>query len=106
MRYVGARDEAWGGDTGNHWSTYVGWDRDGDGRGDVPFEANDIVDRLSWQHPMMKLLLASPAIQTLRLVGRQFPVLRAPSVVDARPRMQPARANWRAWLGRRYPNRY
>jgi len=106
VRYVGARDEAWGGDTGNHWSTYVGWDRDGDGRGDVPFEANDIVDRLSWQHPMMKLLLASPAIQTLRLVGRQFPVLRAPSVVDARPRMQPARANWRAWLGRRYPNRY
>ena len=106
VRYVGARDEDWGGDTGNHWSTYVGWDRDGDGRGDVPFEANDIVDRLSWQHPMMKLLLASPAIQTLRLVGRQFPVLRAPSVVDARPRMQPARAHWRAWLGRRYPNRH
>jgi nitrous oxidase accessory protein len=31
---------------------------------------------------MMKLLLASPAVQTLRLVGRQFPLLRAPSIVD------------------------
>jgi ABC-type glutathione transport system ATPase component len=67
---------------GNHWSNYLGWDRDGDGRGDVPYEANDLVDRLSWRYPMMKLLLASPAIQTLRLVGQQFPMLRAPSVVD------------------------
>jgi Cu-processing system ATP-binding protein len=33
--------------------------------------------------------MASPAIQTLRLVGQQFPMLRAPSVVDAHPRMQP-----------------
>jgi nitrous oxidase accessory protein len=27
----------------------------------------------------MKLLLASPAVQALRLVGQQFPVLRVPS---------------------------
>lgn len=97
VRYVGARDEAWGGERGNHWSNYVGWDRDGDGRGDLPYEANDLVDRLGWRHPMMQLLLASPALQTLRLVGRQFPVLRAPSVVDARPRMQPGNADWRRW---------
>jgi nitrous oxidase accessory protein len=74
---------------GNHWSNYVGWDRNGDGHGDVPYEANDMVDRLSWRHPMIKLLLASPAIQTLRLVAQQFPLLRAPSIVDPRPRMRP-----------------
>ena len=51
---------------GNYWSNYVGWDRNGDGIGDVPYEANDMVDYLSWRHPMMKLLLASPAVQTLR----------------------------------------
>jgi nitrous oxidase accessory protein len=75
----------------------VGWDRDGDGRGDVPYEANDVVDRLLWRLPAMKLLLNSPAIQTLRLVAQQFPILRAPSIVDARPRMQPVRSPWLRW---------
>ena len=60
VRYVGTKDEDWGGKVGNYWSNYIGWDRDGDGFGDVPYEANDMVDRLSWRHPSMKLLLASP----------------------------------------------
>lgn len=89
VRYVGARDERWGAEGGNHWSNYLGWDRDGNGVGDVPYEANDMVDRLTWRHPAIKLLLASPAVQALRLVGQQFPVLRVPTVVDPKPRMQP-----------------
>jgi nitrous oxidase accessory protein len=97
VRYVAAKDEHWGAKNGNHWSNYVGWDRDGDGRGDVPYEANDVVDRLLWRLPSMKLLLNSPAVQTLRLIAQQFPILRAPSIVDARPRMQPARSPWLLW---------
>lgn len=104
VRYVGARDETWGRDGGNHWSNYVGWDRDGDGRGDVPYEANDLVDRLVWRYPAVKLLLASPAVQALRLVGRQFPLLRVPSVVDPNPRMRPARSDWNEWSGRHVPS--
>jgi nitrous oxidase accessory protein len=88
---------------GNHWSNYLGWDRDGDGVGDVPYEANDMVDRLTWRHPMMKLLLASPAVQALRLVGQQFPVLRVPSVVDPNPRMQPSISDWSEWRGKHFP---
>ena len=103
VRYVGARDELWGVKEGNHWSNYLGWDRNGDGIGDVKYEANDLVDRLSWRHPMMKLLLASPAVQTLRLVGQQFPLLRAPSIVDPKPRMQPHNPNWSQWRGRHFP---
>ena len=103
VRYVAARDEVWGEKEGNHWSNYLGWDRNGDGIGDVPYEANDLVDRLAWRHPMMKLLLASPAVQTLRMVGRQFPLLRAPSIVDPNPRMRPDTDHWRTWLGKHYP---
>jgi nitrous oxidase accessory protein len=103
LRYVAARDERWGVEEGNYWSNYLGWDRDGDGIGDIPYEANDIVDRLIWQHPVLKLLLASPALQTLRVVARQFPLLRAPSIVDPNPHMQPGHNDWRAWLGRHYP---
>lgn len=102
VRYVASRDELWGVKEGNHWSNYLGWDRSGNGIGDVPYEANDMVDRLSWRHPMMKLLLASPAVQTLRLVGQQFPLLRAPSIVDPKPRMEPQNENWRDWLGKHY----
>jgi nitrous oxidase accessory protein len=102
VKYVAARDEQWGVKEGNHWSNYVGWDRNGDGRGDVPYEANDMVDRLSWRHPMVKLLLASPAIQTLRLIAQQFPLLRAPSIVDKNPRMRPEHSDWRNWLGKQY----
>ncbi|MGL4409284.1 MAG: nitrous oxide reductase family maturation protein NosD [Zoogloea sp.] len=102
VRYVASRDETWGTRSGNHWSNYLGWDRNGDGRGDVPYEANDLVDRLAWRHPLVKLLLASPAIQTLRLISRQFPLLRAPSIVDPQPRMQPVHSDWRIWLDKHY----
>ncbi|MBV8156224.1 MAG: nitrous oxide reductase family maturation protein NosD [Dyella sp.] len=103
VRYIGARDEPWGGrkpderDRGNYWSNYLGWDRDGDGAGDLPYETNDVVDRLIWRHPGVQLLLASPAVQALHFVSRQFPVLHVPSIVDAYPQMRPINKNWRTW---------
>ncbi|MDO9197511.1 nitrous oxide reductase family maturation protein NosD [Rhodoferax sp.] len=103
VRYVGARDEVWGAKSGNHWGNYLGWDRDGDGIGDVRYEANDMVDRLTWRYPSIKLLLASPAVQALRLVAQQFPVLRVPSVVDPEPRMQPNNKQWSEWRDKHYP---
>lgn len=98
IKYVASKDEYWGVKTGNYWSNYVGWDRDGDGMGDVPYEANDLVDHLTWKYPAVKLLLNSPAVQTLRLVSRQFPLLRATSIVDQHPRMSPFNKNWSTWL--------
>ena len=95
IKYVAAADEPW---NGNYWSNYLGWDRDGNGVGDVPYAANDVVDRMTWKHPLIKLLLNSPAVQTLRLIAQQFPLLRAPSVVDATPRMRPSYPNWSSWL--------
>ena len=100
IRYVASRDQPWGENGGNYWSNYSGWDRDADGAGDVPYTANDIVDRLVWKYPYVKVMLHSPAIFTLRLVAQQFPLLRAPSVVDARPGMHPHHADWREWLER------
>jgi nitrous oxidase accessory protein len=107
VRYVGSRDEAWGAAPGaraggNHWANYRGWDRDGDGVGDVPYEANDVIDRLQVRYPSMALLMGSPAVQALRLIGQQFPVLRVPSVVDAQPRMTPTHTDWSPWRGRHF----
>jgi nitrous oxidase accessory protein len=98
VRYVATRDEPWGVKQGNYWSNYAGWDANGDGVGDVPYEANDLVDRLTWKHPLAKLLLNSPAVHSLRLIARQFPLLRAPSIVDRRPRLQPLNPDWSKWI--------
>lgn len=98
IRYVASRDEYWGERHGNYWSNYSGWDQDANGIGDVPYEANDMIDHLTWKYPGVKLLYSSPAVQSLRLVGRQFPVFRSPSIVDRQPRMLPFSTNWRRWL--------
>lgn len=98
IKYIASYDEKWGGQQGNYWSNYLGWDRDGNGVGDTPYEANDIVDNLTWKYPMTRILLNSPAVQTLRLVAQQFPLLRAPSIVDHNPRMQPNNDDWSSWL--------
>lgn len=100
VKFVASRDVEWGRNKGNYWSNYSGWDQNGDGVGDVLYQANDVVDRLQWQYPLMKLLLASPAAQTLRFAARQFPLLRAPSVVDKHARMKPWHTDWRNWHGR------
>jgi nitrous oxidase accessory protein len=100
IRYGATRDVEWGREKGNFWSNYTGWDRDGNGRGDVPYAANDIIDRLVWRQPYVKLLLNSPALQTLRLIGEQFPLLRAPSVVDDHPLMRPVHKDWSKQLAR------
>ncbi|HJV74318.1 MAG TPA: nitrous oxide reductase family maturation protein NosD [Noviherbaspirillum sp.] len=101
VKFVASRDVEWGKSQGNYWSNYSGWDQNGDGRGDVPYEANDVVDRLNWQYPLLKLLLSSPSIQTLRFVAQQFPLLRAPSIVDKQPRMLPWNQDWRKWSDKR-----
>jgi nitrous oxidase accessory protein len=94
VRYVAAADQQWGRHAGNFWSNYVGWDANGDGIGDVRYEANDLVDRLVWKYPMARLLLNSPAVQTLRAVAQGFPILRATSIVDAHPRLSPYHLDW------------
>ena len=93
-------DVLWGQLAGNFWSNYAGWDRDGNGSGDVPYAANDIIDRLVWKHPYVKLLLNSPAVQTLRMIAAQFPLLRAPSVIDDHPHMLPLHQDWSEQLAR------
>jgi len=88
VKYVATRKQDWSNDgVGNFWSDYLGWDMDGDGIGDVEYEPNDSVDRLLWKFPSAKLLLNSPAVETLRWVQRQFPVLKSPGVVDSHPLM-------------------
>jgi len=90
VKYVAIRYQEWSYEgKGNFWSDYLGWDRNADGIGDVPYEPNDNVDRLLWTYPQVRLLMHSPSIELLRLVQRAFPVVKYPGVQDSYPLMQP-----------------
>lgn len=89
--YEGYSRIVWeGGATGgNYWSDYVGWDRDGDGIGDKRHYPNDIASYLVGRFPAVRLVLHSPAMLLLQGLEVQFPVLRPPGIMEARPLMRP-----------------
>lgn len=90
VKYVQNLEEEWSWHgIGNYWSDYLGWDLNGDGRGDTPYRPNDGVDVLLWEYPSAALLMSSPAILLLRYVQRAFPVFASPSVQDSHPLMKP-----------------
>jgi len=93
VKYVSNSRQEWSqGGIGNYWSNYLGWDLDGSGTGDTPFEPNDAIDKLVWQYPEAKVLLDSPTILLLRWVQNQFPILKPGGVKDSFPLMnQPDR---------------
>ncbi|MGM0953942.1 MAG: nitrous oxide reductase family maturation protein NosD [Pseudomonadota bacterium] len=89
VKYVATRTQEWSkNESGNFWSDYLGWDRDQDGIGDVPYEPNDNVDRLLWKYPEAKILMFSPAVDILRWVQDAFPVVKDAGVADSYPLMQ------------------
>lgn len=89
-KYVAATDEQWSfKNQGNYWTNYLGWDLDKNGVGDVAYVGNGIVERLVWTYPLLRVLLNSPAVQTLRMSETQFPIIRSPSIIDNYPLMKP-----------------
>lgn len=91
--YVAAEDQIWGDEhAGNTWSDYLGWDQDGDGRGDRPYRADSFVASLLFEYPQAVLLLSSPSLEMLRYLEERMPALRAPTVIDPHPTLVQAEA--------------
>lgn len=59
--------------SGNHWDTYEGFDRDGDGTGDSPFEVYAHADRLWMDVPDAQFFRASPMLEMLDFMERLAP---------------------------------
>jgi nitrous oxidase accessory protein len=76
--------------TGNHFSDYEGYDLDGDGVGDVPYEVKALSSDLTEKHPALKMFHGTAALGVVDAVARAVPVFANHLLfVDRSPRIAP-----------------
>jgi nitrous oxidase accessory protein len=81
--------------TGNFYDTYQGYDFDGDGRGDVPFEFRRLSTQLEGRYPELALLHGAPAMAMVDIVGEVMPLFAPrPLLQDTSPRLHPLAMAW------------
>ena len=74
---------------GNVWSDYAGYDLDGDGFGDVAYEARTLTGALVDRRPELAWFASTPASSILDVFALAFPMFAPrPVVHDARPEME------------------
>ncbi|MEW5741669.1 MAG: nitrous oxide reductase family maturation protein NosD [Myxococcota bacterium] len=80
---MSARGHDW---QGNSWDDYEGFDRDGDGVGDVPYEKWAFSDRIWMEEPRATFFRNSPALELLDFLERLAP-FASPELTlrDSRP---------------------
>lgn len=77
----------------NHWSDYAGYDLDGDGYGDLPFEARSAAASLFEREPAMAFLAGTPALALIELFAQAFPLFAPPVwFSDPHPSMMAVRS--------------
>jgi nitrous oxidase accessory protein len=82
-------DDTW---LGNYWDGYEGFDQDGDGFGDRPYELLAYADRIWLETPAARFFRNSPVLELLDFLERLAP-FSAPALIlrDNAPRMRPTR---------------
>lgn len=76
----------------NHFTDYEGYDLDGDGVGDVPFELRVVDGGLTDAHPQVRFFQGTAALNLFDAVAHAVPVLASRSIlVDRTPSMIPPR---------------
>lgn len=82
---------------GNYWSDYPGFDRDGDGVGDLPYRPAALFDSIMAKEPNLRLFVRSPAHHAIDFTARALPEVRpAPILEDPAPLMAPPTQAWHA----------
>ncbi len=81
--------------TRNYYDTYQGYDLDGDGSGDVPFEFRRLSTQIEGRYPELALLHGAPAMTMVDLVGEVLPLFTPRQLLrDETPRLRPLAMVW------------
>jgi len=71
---------------GNYWSDFAGYDADGNGVGDIPYQGQDLYNSITDNHPELEFFQETPAAKAISLAAQMFPVLRPkPILADESP---------------------
>jgi len=74
---------------GNHFDDYAGYDLDGDGIGDVPYELRRLSHQVTSVHESLRFFRGTPALSLLDLASRVLPVLAPKTILtDPEPRLR------------------
>lgn len=74
---------------GNDFDDYEGFDLDGDGTGDLPYELRTLSSQLTNRHPALAFFEGTPALNLVDAVGRAVPLFTPKPVVrDLSPSMR------------------
>ena len=80
-----ALDAVW---RGNDFDDYVGYDLDGDGFGDVPYELRSLTNRLTGTYPSLAFFHGTPTLALVEAISFILPLFKAHTLlVDPAPRM-------------------
>lgn len=73
---------------GNYFDDYEGYDWDGDGRGDVPYELRSYANQLAGAYPDLRFFRGTPAFELLDAAAHVFPLFPPkPLLVDPQPQL-------------------
>jgi nitrous oxidase accessory protein len=74
----------------NYFDDYRGYDLNGDGFGDVPYELRSLSGTLIESHPNLTFFRGTVALDALDTISEMFPLFKPrPLLVDPMPRMEP-----------------
>lgn len=90
LKTIGKAKADWNaGRSGNYYSSFSGFDVDGDGIGDVPHALQNAFEHLEGGNPVLRLYLSSGAADAMILAEKTFPIVSNARTEDAFPLMKP-----------------